>query len=60
MCHAIFRRVRVTIGAVKKQLSIIYFEYVCSFSYSSCKAHVPCYTFICGLYGSTIFFHIIS
>jgi hypothetical protein len=33
---------------------------VCSLRCPACNAHVPCYTVICGLSGSTRFFHIIS
>ena len=33
---------------------------VCSLSYPACKSHAPCYTVVCGLFGCTIFFHIIS
>jgi hypothetical protein len=50
------RRVRVTTVAA----SITYSECVCSFSYSACKAHAPYYIVICGMPGSTMFFHIIS
>jgi len=32
---------------------------VCNLSYPARKEHVPYYTVICGLSGSTIFFHII-
>jgi len=32
----------------------------CSLGYPACNAHAPCHTVICGLYGCTIFFHIIS
>ena len=33
--------------------------WLCSFSYSACKAHGLCYTVIYGLSGSTLFFYII-
>jgi hypothetical protein len=33
---------------------------VCSLSYPARKAHAPYYIVICGLSGSTVFFHIIS
>ena len=31
---------------------------VCSVSYSAYKAHAPCFILICGLFGSTIYFHV--
>ena len=31
--------------------------YVCSLSYSACKAHMVSYIVVCGLSGSTVFFH---
>jgi len=34
--------------------------YICSLRYTARKAHAPYYSVICGLCGSTIFFHIIS
>jgi hypothetical protein len=44
-----------------KEISITYCECVSvSLSYPACKAHAPYYIVICGLCGSTIFFHIIS
>jgi hypothetical protein len=52
------RRVRVTIVAVEKQL--LHMLSVCNLSYSAFKAHAPYYIAVCGLSGSTIFFHIIS
>jgi hypothetical protein len=34
---------------------------VCGFSYPTCKAHVPYYVAICGLFGYTLFFpHLIN
>ena len=33
---------------------------VCSCIYPACKVHVPYYIFVCGLAGSTKFFHIIA
>jgi hypothetical protein len=56
----IIRRIRVTIVAVKKRPSITHYECVSSLSYPPCKAHAPYYIAICGLPGSTVFFHIIS
>jgi hypothetical protein len=53
-------RVRVTTVTVEKQKNYIFWVYVCSLSYSACKAHAPHYTVICGLSGFTVFFHIIS
>jgi hypothetical protein len=46
----------------KRTVSITYTESVCvcSLSYTAFKAHAPYYTVICGLFGSTIFFHIMS
>ena len=32
-------------------------EGVCSVRYPACIAHAPCYIVICGLSGSTVFFH---
>ena len=43
-----------------KAISITYSKCVCSLSYPTCKAHVLYYIVICGLPGSTIFFHTIS
>jgi hypothetical protein len=44
-----------------KALIIKHYAYVfSSLSYPACKAHAPYYIVICGLSGSTIFFHIIS
>jgi hypothetical protein len=57
----VMRRVRVTIVAVEKAISITYCELcVYSLSYPACKAHASYYIVICGLSGCTIFFHIIS
>jgi len=61
-CHHIHINVTLwhvheTTIAVKKQL-VLHIQSVCSLSCSACKAHVL-YHVICGLYGSTIFFHII-
>jgi hypothetical protein len=59
--NVIFKRVRVTIVAVEKQLVQHYIrcECVCSLSYPARKAHAPCYIVICGLSSSTALFHII-
>ena len=38
----------------------IFWVCVCSLSFPACKAHAPDYIVICGLSGSTTFFHIIS
>jgi hypothetical protein len=43
-----------------KETSITHSDCVCSLSYPACKAHAPYYIVICGLSGSTIFFHGIS
>ena len=54
-----FRRVLVTTVAVEKQLVLhILSVYVSSRSYAACKVHVTCCIVICGLSGSTMFFHI--
>ena len=42
-----------------KAVSITYYECVCSLSNPACNAHEPYYVVICGLSGSTIYFHII-
>jgi len=54
------RRVRVTIIATEQQRVVHTLVCVCSLSYPPCKVHVPYYTIICGLSGSTTFFHAIS
>jgi len=46
---------RLTIAAVEKQR-----VYFCSLSNPAYKGHAPFYFVICGLYGYTAFFHIIS
>jgi hypothetical protein len=43
-----------------KAISVTYSKCVCSLSYPTWKVHAPCYIVICGLSGSTIFFHIVS
>ena len=43
-----------------KAIRITSTECVCSLSYPACNAHAPYYIVICGLSGSTVFFHIIS
>jgi len=60
----ILRRVRVTIFAVEKQYVLSYeclFLYSC-ISYPARKSHfsTPYYIVMCGLSGSTTFFHVIS
>ena len=54
-----FRHVHITTIAVEKQYYIFWVR-VCSFHYPAWNAHVPYYIVICGLFGSTIFFHIIA
>ena len=52
-------RVRVTILAVKKSTKYyMFWMFVCSHSYPTCKAHAPFNIVICGLSGSAIFFNI--
>jgi len=45
-----------------KAISITYSECVCvcSLNYPACKARAPYYFVICGLSGTTIFFHVVS
>jgi hypothetical protein len=53
------RRIRVTIIAEEKQYVVLHILSVCLYSYpryATCKLHVPYYTVICGLHGSTLFF----
>jgi hypothetical protein len=53
--------VRVTILAIeKKYVTYSVCMRACGLSYPACNAHAPYYIVICGLSGSTIFFHIIS
>jgi hypothetical protein len=69
-CTVTLRRVRETVVAVEKPVSIPQSECVCvcararvcvcSLSYPACKAHAPYCTVTCDLSGSTIFFHIIN
>ena len=56
---AILRRLRLTIVATEKQY-YVFWVCVCSLSYPARKAHATYYIVICGLSGSTVFFHIIS
>ena len=56
MSNVIIRRVRATIVAVEKQMSIIYCEYVFVALDIQHSMHMR-HTFICGLSGST-FSHI--
>ena len=51
--------VHVNVPAVQNQ-QMLCIVCVCGLSYPACKVHAPYYIVICGLYGSTIFFHIIS
>jgi len=44
----------------RKAISTTYAQCVWSLSYPACKGHKPYSIVICGLYGCTIFFHIIS
>ena len=52
------RHVCATTVAVEKAVSITYSECVCSLRYPACSVRESCYTVICGLSGSTIFFQI--
>jgi len=55
--NVILRRVRLTIFGVESNKYYIFLVWVCSFRYPACNTDC---IFICGPYGSTIFFHIIS
>jgi hypothetical protein len=44
----------------EKATSITYSECVCNLSYPAHSAHALYYIVICGLFGYTIFFHIVS
>ena len=57
--YVTLRHIHITTIAVEKQYYIFWVR-VCSLHYSAWNAHVPYYIVICGLFGSTIFFHIIS
>ena len=58
--YVTLRHVRVTTIAVEKEYALHNVcVCVCNLSYPACKAHAPCYTVICVLSSSTIFFHII-
>ena len=63
-CNVTLRRVRVSSVMVQKQYVlgtvIAYVSVVCGLSYQTCNGHAPYCIVICGLSGSTIFFHIIS
>ena len=57
--YVTWRRIRVTIVAVKTAVSTPYSECMCLYSclsYPACKKLSPYYIVICGLPGSTIFF----
>jgi len=54
----IMRRVPVTIVARKRKDYYTLWLCVCSLSSLAWNGHVPYYTVICGLSGSTIYFHI--
>ena len=41
-------------------MTLVYYVYVCSLSYSARNASESYYVVICGLSGCTVFFHIIS
>jgi hypothetical protein len=56
------RRVHITTVAIEK-LQVLNIMNVCLYHcliYAAGKAHAPCYIVVCGLSGSTTFFHIIS
>jgi hypothetical protein len=55
--YATFSRVNTVVG---KSEHITYSEYVSVACYPARNAHAPCYIGICGLFGSTVFYHIIS
>jgi len=55
-----FKRLPLTIVAMEKQKYYIFWVCFCSFTYPACKAHASYCIVLCGLTGSTIFFHIIS
>jgi hypothetical protein len=52
-------RVCATIVAEESSMYYIFWVCVCSFGYTACNAHAPYYIVICGLSGSTVFFHLI-
>ena len=61
-CDVILKGVRVTIFGPGNAISIVFWVCVCSLSYVARKAHEPYYyyIFVCGLFGFTISFNIIS
>jgi hypothetical protein len=62
--HFMYKRntmaVRITIIIVENQEVYVFRVCVCGTIYPAYKAHAPYYFVICGLSGSSIFFHIIS
>ena len=68
-CNVTLRSVRITVVAVEKQQYCIFWMCVCvcvcvclysCLSSPAFKLHASYHTVVCGLYGSTTFFHIIS
>jgi hypothetical protein len=56
----VLQRVRLTIVTVESNKCHMFQVCVCSLSSLACTTHAPYYIVICGLSGSTTFFHIIS
>jgi len=54
------RRVRVTIIAVENNVYLLFWVCFCIIVNVARKAHEPYYIVICGLYGCSIYFHIIT
>ena len=53
------RSILVTIVAMENKKYYIFWVHVCSRIYPECKAHGPYYIVICGLFGCSIFFHVL-
>jgi hypothetical protein len=58
--QTMYYKSNIQVPSWKSNKYYIIYVCVCSLSYPACKAHAPCYSVICGLTGSAIFFHIIS